>query len=78
MKLLSGMIDDGAAAVLGGVHAVDVRCWCVVGPAPECRFHRGNAQKRSRKYEQVKSVEIKRLRSKVKATTGHETIAWRN
>ena len=34
MKLLSGMIDDGAAAVLGGVHAVDVRCWCVVGPAP--------------------------------------------
>ena len=65
MELLSGMVDDGAAAVLGGVHAVDVRCWCVLSPAPECRFHGGKAQnvdKMSMKYEQVKSVEIKRLR----------------
>ena len=44
MELLSGVVDGGAAAVLGSVHAINVCCWCVMSPAPKCRFHGGQAK----------------------------------
>ena len=59
MELLSGVVDGGAAAVLGRVDAINVCCWCVMSPAPKCRFH-GAKQK---VWEgSMKSVGIKRLR----------------
>ena len=39
MELLSGVVDGGAAAVLGRVYAINVCRWCVVSPAPKCCFH---------------------------------------
>ena len=44
MELLSGVVDGGAAAVLGSVYAIYVCCWCVMSPAPKCRFHGGQAE----------------------------------
>ena len=59
MELLSGVVDGGAAAVLGRVYAINVRCWCVVSPAPKRRFH---GAKQKVKEVSMKSVGIKRLR----------------
>jgi len=44
MELLSGVVDGGAAAVLGRVYAINVCCWCVMSPAPKCRVHGGQAE----------------------------------
>ena len=60
MELLSGMVDGGAAAVLGGVHAVNVCCWCVLSQLQNAAsmMAKANVNEKSMKSVEIQKAEV--------------------